>query len=129
MPNTTDALSPSVRAVLDEAQATLQRIYGSRLQRLILFGSHARGGARPESDVDLLVVLEGPVDILEEARRTSGVAMRAAAEHDVALSFLHLSDEEFADRRRPLVRSIRKEGIDLVAPGSEASIPREEPSE
>ena len=86
-------------------------MYGPRLKRVILFGSHARGDARPDSDIDLLVVLEGPVDILEEARRTSGLALRTAAERDAALSFVHLSDEEFADLRRPLVRSIRDEGI------------------
>jgi len=37
--------------------------------------------------------------------------MRTAAERDAALSFVHLSSEEFADLRRPLVRSIRDEGI------------------
>jgi uncharacterized protein len=31
-----------------------------RPERIILFGSHARGDARPDSDVDLLVVM--PVD-------------------------------------------------------------------
>ncbi|MBI3980241.1 MAG: nucleotidyltransferase domain-containing protein [Chloroflexi bacterium] len=30
-----------------------------RPERIILFGSHARGTARPDSDVDLLVVLAG----------------------------------------------------------------------
>ena len=71
--------------------------------------------------------LEGPVDILEEAAHQRR-GMRAIAERDVALSFLHLSEEEFADRRRPPVRLIREGEINLVAPGSEASIPREEPS-
>jgi predicted nucleotidyltransferase len=86
-------------------------MYGPRLERVILLGSHARGDARPDSDIDMLVVLEGPVDIMTEARRTSGLALHTAAERDAALSFVHLSDEEFADLRRPLVRSIRDEGI------------------
>ncbi|MEW6776372.1 MAG: nucleotidyltransferase domain-containing protein, partial [Bdellovibrionota bacterium] len=44
-------------------EATIQRAVGilrdaARPRRIILFGSHARGEARPESDVDFLVVEE-----------------------------------------------------------------------
>ena len=41
--------------------------------RLILFGSHARGDARPESDVDLLVVLPQVAN-----KRLAAVAIRRA---------------------------------------------------
>src|SRR4051812_19573387 len=30
-------------------------------QRVVLFGSHARGEARPDSDVDLMVEMESPL--------------------------------------------------------------------
>jgi hypothetical protein len=39
------------------------------LQRVILFGSHARGEARPDSDVDLCLVAEGAERQLEAAAR------------------------------------------------------------
>jgi uncharacterized protein len=41
--------------------------------RLILFGSHARGDARPESDVDLLVVLPQVAD-----KRQAAIEIRRA---------------------------------------------------
>lgn len=132
MQETTDQIAPAVQETLQHTREALERMYGPRLNRVILFGSHARGDARPDSDIDILVVLEGPVDILAEARRTSRLALRAAAERDTALSFVHLSDEEFADLRRPLVRKIRDEGIEVIPPGesaelgSEAPIPQEE---
>jgi predicted nucleotidyltransferase len=34
--------------------------------RIILFGSRARGDASPESDWDLVVIVEGPVDLARE---------------------------------------------------------------
>lgn len=37
----------------------LKRVLGDRFVRLMLFGSHARGEASGESDVDVLVVLHG----------------------------------------------------------------------
>ena len=38
----------------------LQVLYGPRLERLVLFGSHARGDGDIDSDTDGLVVLKGP---------------------------------------------------------------------
>ncbi len=114
MPKTERSISPSIREVLRWVTESLRELYGTRLEHLVLFGSHARGDARPDSDVDLLVVLDGPVEPLEEARRTSRIALRAATYRDTALSFVHLSAAAFEDERRPLVRSAREEGIDLL---------------
>jgi predicted nucleotidyltransferase len=45
----------------------------ARPTRIILFGSHARGDARPDSDIDLLVVLEGLHDRVAEMVRLARV--------------------------------------------------------
>jgi len=114
MPETASPVSDELRETLRWATASLRDIYGARLKRLILFGSRARGDATPESDVDVLVVLEGPIRSYEEAKRTSRVATRAAAYRGAVLSFVHMSAEEFADDQRPLVQSVKKEGIRLL---------------
>jgi predicted nucleotidyltransferase len=36
----------------------LQALYGSRFRGLVLFGSTARGNARPDSDIDMLCLLD-----------------------------------------------------------------------
>ena len=59
---------PHVRAALAEAKAHLQALYGDRLDHIVLYGSRARGDARPESDVDLLVVLRGAYQAYREIR-------------------------------------------------------------
>ncbi|MGI8744081.1 MAG: nucleotidyltransferase family protein [Bryobacteraceae bacterium] len=46
--------------ILAELRTGYERIYGPRLVDLVLFGSQARGDADPESDIDLIVVLNGP---------------------------------------------------------------------
>ena len=66
-------------SVADSVQATIERMVRRIVEqfdpeRVILFGSHARGTAGPGSDVDLLVVM-----------RLSGSRRRAATAIDVAL--------------------------------------------
>ena len=47
---------------------TLNELYGARLKGVVLFGSRARGDVDDDSDLDLLVLLEGPVDFGTELR-------------------------------------------------------------
>ncbi len=42
-------------------QVVKQIVEKFKPQKIILFGSYARGNPRPESDVDLLVVMETPL--------------------------------------------------------------------
>ncbi|QHV97025.1 nucleotidyltransferase domain-containing protein [Spirosoma endbachense] len=52
------ALTPDeLQALSQEVRQALTELYGDRLDRVILFGSYARGDFRPESDVDYMVVL------------------------------------------------------------------------
>ena len=110
-----DTLSrrPSLQAALGEARAELERLYGDRLVKVILYGSHARGEAHEESDVDVLVVLKGTINPYEEARRTSSVMLNATLRHEMALSILHLEEEHFKDPTHPLMMNVNEEGIEL----------------
>ena len=114
MPQTAPPVSGKLEETLRWARGHLREIYGPRLRRLVLFGSQARGDATPESDVDVLVVLNGPTGAYEEAKRTSPVATKAAAYRDTALSFVHMSKEEFAEGCSPLVWSVWEDGTDLL---------------
>lgn len=45
--------------VLKRFRAELEKAYGDTLDRVVLFGSRARGDARPDSDYDVAVFLKG----------------------------------------------------------------------
>ncbi|MCS6883742.1 MAG: nucleotidyltransferase family protein [Chloroflexaceae bacterium] len=57
---------PTIRRVLKSQRAQLQERY--RVCAIWLFGSYARGEARPRSDIDLLVEFEEPPSLVEWAR-------------------------------------------------------------
>ena len=45
--------------VLEEFKREIKKLYGKRLRDIILYGSWARGDATEDSDIDVLVILEG----------------------------------------------------------------------
>ncbi len=47
-----------LRALSQDVKQALTELYGERLDRVILYGSYARGDFHNESDVDFLVVLK-----------------------------------------------------------------------
>jgi uncharacterized protein len=56
----------SARTVVDECRELLRKHYGARLADVVLYGSVARGEDSEESDIDLLVLLQGDLDYFRE---------------------------------------------------------------
>jgi len=105
------SFNTSIQGLLDQLQQHLKALYGERLCKVMLFGSHARGEARPDSDVDILVVLQGTVNPGQEVIRSSEFLAELALEYDKVISCLFMDELRFMTRQGPLLRNIRKEGI------------------
>ncbi|MBI3978096.1 MAG: nucleotidyltransferase domain-containing protein [Chloroflexi bacterium] len=110
------SLNRELQTMLAEATEGLQTALGDALRQVVLFGSYARGTARPESDVDLLVVLDVVTPELENT--VSRVAYDVMWRHDfrLLLSVLVLDEERYRSmivRSYSLARSIEREGIVL----------------
>lgn len=92
----------TVKAALTDAVEGYRRVFGDRLAQVWLFGSRALGTHRPNSDVDLLVVLheEGPIgseldllySVAEPIRLAHGVFIDA---HPTTLECLEEEDDDF----------------------------------
>ncbi len=54
--------------LLAEIRPCLAQAYGPRLDSVVLYGSEARGEGRPDSDIDILVLLTGPVQLWRDLR-------------------------------------------------------------
>ena len=106
-------MTPTTRAVLTKLCADFRALYGDRLVNMTLYGSQARGDAESESDIDVLVVLKGPVDAGKEISRTGGIVAGLSLEHDVVVACVFMDEESFLTRQGPFLRNVRREGIPI----------------
>lgn len=97
--------------------------FPTQLQRLILFGSQARGEATDESDVDVLVVVDWEEEILSGGGYAAPfsdprwqviveIASDLSLEYGIYLSPLVISERRFCDGF-PLVNRVKAEGIEI----------------
>ena len=106
-------LSQEILSVLASLREYVQTEYQERLDRVILFGSQARGDAQSSSDLDVLIVLQDPVNASAELDRTSHFIAQLCLDHNLLISRLFLSRSRFETENSPLLRNIRQEGIVL----------------
>jgi predicted nucleotidyltransferase len=99
-------------SVLTRIRAALEAAYGQRLARVLLFGSRARGDARPASDYGVAVFLHDMTDRWAEARRLADVRVAIMDETDTFLD-VHANPIAALNARTPLMHEIRQDGVDF----------------
>lgn len=97
--------------ILREFRHGLDEVYGSRLVRVVLFGSQAREEAEPDSDIDVMVVLRGAVNPHEEIRRLSAFKVELCLKYDVVVSCVYFSEAEYGQDETPLMLNVHREGV------------------
>jgi predicted nucleotidyltransferase len=98
--------------VLVRLREALKAAYGPRLERVVLFGSRARGDAHAGSDYDVAVFLRDMESRDPELYRLAELCTRIV---EATGEFVHAMPYRAGayDERTPLMREIRREGIDL----------------
>jgi predicted nucleotidyltransferase len=99
--------------VLTRYRKALDEVYGTqKIERVVLFGSRARGDARADSDYDVAVFLRDIQDRFAEMNRLADLStdiLEETGEFVHAMPYRAGSHTE----RTPLMLGIRTDGIDL----------------
>jgi predicted nucleotidyltransferase len=99
-------------AVLGRFRAALERLYGERLERVVLYGSRARGDHRPDSDYDIAVFIESPGTFYEENRRLAALTTQIFLETNADISAIPFRAGAYRERTG-FMRELREDGIDI----------------
>ncbi|MFG6103814.1 nucleotidyltransferase domain-containing protein [Leptothoe sp. EHU-05/26/07-4] len=102
---------PDLALILEKVKQFLSNLYRERLQSIILYGSQAREDSRSDSDIDVLVVLNEPVNPYQEIDRTSQFIAHLCLEFDVVISRHFISVEKFHTENNPFLSNVKKEGM------------------
>ena len=99
------------RERLSRIKSMLQDAFPQRLRGVVLYGSEARGTAEPDSDIDLLVLLTGPVN----RRRDLWICIQAlyplVLELERPIHAKPVDVEQYEAQKWPLYRDVKREGI------------------
>jgi len=99
--------------LLSRLRRELERLLGKRLEAVYLYRSQARGDARSDSDIDVLVVIMGDFDYFEMVERTGQIASELSLEHETVVSLAFTSKANFEHRMSPFLLNVKLEGIAL----------------
>jgi predicted nucleotidyltransferase len=105
-------LAQADRAILERFRQALDEVYGNRLERVVLFGSRARGDARPDSDYDIAVFVYGFQGFWQESDVLVQIGMDILDDSGAVINALPFTAGAY-DERIGLMSELRRDGIDL----------------
>jgi predicted nucleotidyltransferase len=105
------------RAALDDPilkrfRADLDALYGERIERVVLYGSRARGDAQVDSDYDIAVFLSDMRDRRGEMNRLADLGTHILYDTGELVHAMPFPERSYEDRT-PLMHEVRLHGVDL----------------
>ena len=102
-----------VNNILKELKPYLEKLYQQQLVKIILYGSQARGDAEPDSDIDILIVLNSDFHLFSEIKRISYFITELCLKYDAVISCNFSTLNKLEKYQNNYYRNIRQEGIEV----------------
>jgi uncharacterized protein len=98
--------------ILSSFREALLELYGPALDRVVLFGSRARGDAKDDSDYDVAVFLRESNNLWAEWDRLADLRVKFLDAGGPFLDAIPFRASDY-EKRTPLMHEIRKDGLTL----------------
>ena len=104
-----------LRKITSVLRAELSRLLGDRLVGVYLYGSQARGDAKSDSEIDVLVVVGGAFDYFDLIEETGQMVADLSLENDTLIVLAFVSEDDYQNRHAPFLMNVRREAISLAS--------------
>ena len=108
---TKEKLQTVMHEVVDAALALTPKV-----QKIILYGSYARGDNNEDSDIDLMILMDGTEKEISKYRIPMSQAMsRISLKNDVLIAAVVRDKNDYLERQNyiPYYKNVAREGIEL----------------
>ena len=105
-----------IQSLIGQYISEIQKIYGSRLKKVILYGSYARGDFRTDSDIDIMILLDmSDLDLKAYSQKLSYMTYDFNLDYDIDIKPIVKSEAHFKKWvvTYPFYANINIEGVVL----------------
>jgi predicted nucleotidyltransferase len=99
------------RRDLDRMKEALEEVFGDRLKGMVLFGSEARGEADEESDIDVFLLLRGPVSLGRDMKTAIKALYPIQMEIIRPIHAIPVDEDVFKAQEYGVYRNAHDEGV------------------
>lgn len=106
----------AMQSLMEQYIAEVKKIYGTHLRKVILYGSYARGDFGPDSDVDIMILLDmSEVDLKAYSQQLSYMTYDFNLDNDLDIKPIAKSEAHFRKWivNYPFYANVHREGVVL----------------
>jgi len=104
-------MNERITQLVNQVKNHLIMRYEEKIRGIILYGSHARGEATNDSDIDILVLIDDSLDPFEVRKSLSDLLFDILLEHGELISVVVLPEGFFKEYNYPFMINVKREGI------------------
>jgi predicted nucleotidyltransferase len=109
-------MKKDVEEIINQINSQLKKKFKEKLNKIILFGSYARGDYDNESDIDILVLVED-VELKKYNDEIVDFEVDLTIKYGILPSIILRNTHYFNENKEviPFLRSVEKEGVEIYA--------------
>ena len=109
-------VTDEIQKVTSTVVGKLVELLGNKIYKIILYGSYARGDFDTESDIDIMILINGTdEDVLKYRKDVRRIANDVGLDNNILVSLLIKPRQSFEERSDVVVfyKNVIKEGVTL----------------
>ena len=104
-------MNKKIQLLANRIKKHLINIYGKKIKKVILYGSHVRNEAIKDSDIDLLVIVDDSLNPSEVRKSLSDLLFDIILEEKELVSVIAIPEHFFENYNAPFILNVKGEGM------------------